>query len=243
MGLLIKYIKPVPLNQSYRKRAFKDFLLFIGLLAAIGALSALLFGCSLEKKIAKTYRNAEAYNPLTKVDSLHLIRAAKKVIKSSDKPKVEKIRVPYPVIKLKTVLDTNAIQQITDSLQIANADQLNTIVDGCLKDATEAYQKGLKEGIKAGYAKKAKEIPQDSIDVTLPNEPTQAEEEMSLDLHDCQISLSIQRDSTLIYRTEMLIHKKQSKDRFWLILVLSALLVGSVWLHIKKLVKTNVSAK
>lgn len=191
---------------------------------------AILHSCSIEKKIAKTYRNAEIYNPLTRQDSLHLLRASKKVIKEKE-PKIipaKTIRVNVPV---KTYLiDSIRLSEIEDSIGIAASEDRNRLVDDCIKSVTEA----LKTGIKEGYNQRNRELAKDGINVPIPADTVPPDLELIAELKDCQLSLRITEDSSLFYRTLYLDKKKQSKDRLWLIILLSVCLGASVFFNIKK---------
>ena len=193
-----------------------------------------LYSCSIEKKVARTYRDAEIYNPLSREDSLHLLRASKKVIKEKP-PKIiqgKTIRVPVPI---KTyILDSLRLTEIEDSLGIAAAEDRNNLVDDCNKSVIDARNKALQAGIKEGYNQRNKELAKDGINVPIPADTIPPDFELLAELKDCQLSLRIIQDSALFYRTLYVEKKKQAKNRLWLIIALSILLGASFFFNIKK---------
>lgn len=233
MGVLNKHFNTVPDNEDYNKRAKSDLLLLAAIVILFGIIVAMLSSCSYERKVATTYRDAERYSPITKQDSLNLIKASKKIRPEKPIVKKETIRVPYPVKTVVKVLDNTSAQRIADSLGIAHAEELNGIVDDCMSSAKQSFQKGLAQGIKSGYEKRNKELSTDSIDITPPID-TAAQEAIDLELSDLRLSLSIQKDSTLIYLTQRNIYKKQSKERLWILIVLGIGMGLAIFFRIKK---------
>ena len=132
MGVLNKYLSPVPQKVNYRKRAKVDLLLFIGLFIAIFIIILLLTGCSTSTKVRKAYEKAAAYSPITTKDSLNAIKIGRKVIKDAP-PKIipgKTIIKKIPIDKL--VLDTALISKIADSLlqvTLSQADTYNSNID------------------------------------------------------------------------------------------------------------------
>lgn len=239
MGLLNKKYYTVPDNKRYDFNINKAIAWVLFVIVVLGIAKA-LSSCSLEKKIAKTYRNAEAYNPLTKTDSLHLLRASKKVIKASAPPKVTPPKTITVKVPVKTyILDTSRLKFIEDSLGIASSENINGIVDDCIKSVNTAKSEGIKIGIKEGYNQRNKELQKDGVNVQLPSDTIPPDLETIAELADCQFTSRMYQDSTLYYRTLYNDKKKQAKERFWLILALIGSLAVSVFFNVKQLPKMN----
>lgn len=238
MGVLNKKYWQVPDGEPY-----KDYttLFIAGVASLIGIVVVILLsGCSIERKVAKTYRNAEIYNPISKEDSLHLLRASKKVIPIV-KPKVippKTVRVNVPV---KTyVLDEERYNQILDSLGIEAAENINELVDDCIKSVNDAKKEGIRIGLKEGYQQRNNELKRDSFKINIPAEPIPPDLETIAELKDCQLSLSIYRDSALVYRSQLEIKNKEAKTRLWIIILLAVSLSGTwLWKLFKKVNPVN----
>jgi ABC-type amino acid transport system permease subunit len=232
MGVLNKKIWQVPEREPYTFNINKAIAWVLFIITVCGLIIA-LSSCSIEKKVAKTYRNAEIYNPLTREDSLHLIRASKKVIKPLA-PKVLPAKTITVKVPVKTyVLDSVRLMEIEDSLGIYVAENINNIVDDCIKSVNQAKKEALLLGIKEGYNQRNKELKKDSLQITIPPEVQTPDLELIAELNDCRLSFRIKEDSCLVYRTLMIDKKKQAKDRLWLILLLSILLGASFFFNIK----------
>lgn len=237
MGVLNKYLKPVPYKDNYRKRAKVDLLLFIGLFIAIFIIILLLTGCSTSTKVRKVYKKAAAYSPITTEDSLNAIAIGRKVIKFQP-PKIipgKTIIKKIPIDKL--VLDTALISKIADSLlqvTLSQADTYNSNIDELIRDCDKAVRKGIKEGYKQALDSVGK--------IKLPDEIIPPDTEMQSDLADCQLNLSLAQASTISLTAERNVYKQQSKERLWILIVLGAGMLFSMFFNVKGLFKTKVSA-
>lgn len=236
MGVLNKFTK-VPEHKPYEFNFNRAFVLVIGTIAAI-CMAALLFSCSIEKKIAKTYKNAEVYNPLTKEDSLHLLRASKKVIKAQPPKTIpgKTIKVPYPVKTIVTIPDTIGLQSLKDSFQSELEAQGISLTDQLNKN----YDKAYKDGFKNGYTTRNKEIAKDSFNLKLPDTTNLPDEGTEADLSDCQISLAIAKENIIKVTAERDIYNKQA-NKFWLWLLIG-LIVGGGVVKIYSVLKSKLPA-
>lgn len=237
MGVLNKYLKPVPYKDNYRKRAKVDLLLFVGLFIAIFIIILLLTGCSTTTKVRKAYEKAAAYSPITAKDSLNAILIGRKVIKDTP-PKVipgKTIIKKIPIDKL--VLDTALISKIADSLlqvTLSQADTYNSNIDELIRDCDKAVRKGIKEGYKQALDSVGK--------IKLPDEIIPPDTEMQSDLAQCQLSRREAESATIKSNAERDIYKQQSKERLWILIVLGAGMLFSIFFNVKGLFKTKVSA-
>ena len=102
-------------------------------LAVIVFVLATFTGCNPTKR---AYKGIEKHEPKSKADTTRLLKRAMTVIPKTQ-PKTlpgKTIRVPYPVDKIKTVLDSNRLKAIVDSLQ----DATGTVITDCSKAIEEA---------------------------------------------------------------------------------------------------------
>lgn len=227
MGVLNKKYSwfTVPDNEPYHfdfDKAIIRVLIGIVLLGMIVAIAS----CSMNKKIAKAYEFAANTNPVTAKDSLNGIKIGKKLL-PKEKPKIipgKTIRVPYPVNKIKKVIDTIELERLTDSIFIAHSEEINNTVDECIANEKAALQRGIKEG----YKKRNNELSKDSFETKTPDTVFIPDNEASLDLSDCEIKLR-QAQASLIASEAV---KNTYKWLFWLLL--GGVIVGGVF-GIKKL--------
>lgn len=237
MGVLNKYLSPVPQKVNYRKRAKTDLLLFVGLFIAAFIIVLLLTGCSMERKIARAYNYAANTNPIKTQDSLNAIKIGRKVIKEQP-PKIipgKTIIKKIPIDKL--VLDTALISKIADSLlqvTLSQADTYNSNIDELIRDCDKAVRKGIKEGYKQALDSVGK--------IKLPDEIIPPDTEMQSDLAQCQLSRREAESATIKSNAERDIYKKQSTERLWILIVLGAGMLFSMFFNVKGLFKTKVSA-
>ena len=201
---------------------------------------ASLTSCSVDKKIAKAYKGVAVYDALTAKDSANFYSRAKKMIKTP--PPIVKegktIRVPYPVTKLKTVIDSVALQDALDSLGIAQANDLNNLADDCM----ESVKKATKEGIKTGYARaqyeaylQGKEVRTDSAFYIDPS--------TGLLLDEANLKLREAEKKIIQLETENGIIKKKNKSMFWWLIALIAVFGVGVVLKIKSAIKKPIKLK
>jgi hypothetical protein len=228
--------------KPYKEPNLEKFLRIFILTAVISGLLiwvASLMGCSIGKKISKAYENAAGYEPQTTKDTANAIKIAKKVVKPAEviyKPG-KTVKVPYPVEKLKKVIDNEALKHITDSLEIAHAGDLNNVVDDCLTSVKKARN----EGIKAGYAQagyedyiNGKEVTTDSL--FFPDSST------ILLLDECELNLRKANTDVTTLTAQRDIYKGQAKRNFWLLILLGAGLLTSVFFNfnIKKSISDSI---
>ena len=120
----------------------KKLIAIIICLAAIIFVLATFTACNPTKR---AYKKIEKLEPKSKADTTRLLKRAMTVIpKTQTKTLPGKIiRVPYPVDKIKTVLDSNRLKAIVDSLQDATGsvitDCSKAIEDACKVCRQQAY--------------------------------------------------------------------------------------------------------
>lgn len=238
MGVIVKYFSPVPAHKPYNPQIEK-FLLAMAGCAIIGILAALfLTGCSYENKVSKTYKRAAQYSPITPQDSLNAIKVGKKVIKDvkpriiPGKPIIKK--VPYD--KLIKVLDTNLVNHIADSLTdnlIAQTENYNSNIDEVIKGCNAQ----LRKATQAGY----KQCLDSVLRIKLNDDTIPPDDGFSLDFLDCQGNLRKAQTEITDKDAQIKIYKKEAKDRFWIILILGAGFLTSLFFHAKKsITKLNI---
>jgi len=222
MGLLIK--KPMI---EYKEPNLSRAILIIVIIYTIGVIVA-LSSCN---PVKKAYEGVAKYNPETSKDTANFYKRAKDLIKPQApiiKPG-KTVKVPYPVEKLKKVIDTAILTRITDSLGIAHSSEINDIVDDCMVSVRKARE----EGVKAGYDRanyenyiNGKEITTDTA--FYPDQST------VIMLDECQLNLRESQSKNISLTAERDIYKGQSKQRFWLLIILGSGLLASLFFNFKK---------
>jgi len=200
------------------------------ILAALGILISLFFtSCN---PVKKAYAGIAKYEPETAKDSTNFYKRAKTLI-HPPKPSVQPghtIRVPYPVEKLKKVIDTVALQHITDSLEIAHASDLNDAVDDCIASVKQAR----KEGVQAGYDRANYENYINGKEYNTPDTFYIPDSSLVIELNNSRVELMTAHDEVIRLRTSDQIHNSAAKSRLWIIILLSSGLLLSIYLHFRK---------
>lgn len=217
---------------NYKEPKIELFLKVVGCIAVIGYVLFWLFSLASCNPVKKAYEGVAKYDAITTKDSANFYSRAKKMIKTP--PPIIKegktIRVPYPVEKIKKVIDPIALQNIVDSLGIAHAEDLNNAVDDCMTSVKKARN----EGVKAGYAQANYENYINGKEVRVDTNFFADQSTVGM-LDDCQQKLRVSQSETIKATTQRDIFKGQSKDKnIWLIILAVALGVSGFF-NVKKL--------
>lgn len=239
MKWLTNILDPVPVHRPYKEHT-NLFIIGYGIVLAI-VLTLAFTRCSYSKKVAKTYERGAQYSPITTKDSSNAAKIGKKVIKDA-KPRIipgKTIIKKVPYDKLIKVLDTSLVNHIADSLTdnlISQTENYNTNIDEVIKGCNDR----LKKATQIGYNKALDSM----LKIKLNDDTIPPDDETQLDLTDCSTSLRIAQTSITEKDAQIAIYKKEAKDRFWIIILLGAGLLTSLFFNVKKsITKLNTSVK
>ncbi len=209
------------------------------ILAFIGILLAYIFSSckTIEKKTAKAYKEVASYDPLTSIDSTNFYKRAKTMIKPVP-PKIVKgqtIRVPYPVDKIKKILDTVTQKKLIDSL--------TEVFKAYEKYNEEDCSRQVKEALETGYKQAQYEEYINGKEVTTPDSLFFPDPSTVALLDEANLRLRTSEAERIKVTAERDVFKKQSGSKNYWIAGLLLALGGLAFFKIKSLLSPKKAAE
>lgn len=218
--LIKRHISYDPVNEP----DLGKIILFIILSVIGGAIILSQFGCSPLKKNSKAYERAALGNPVTPKDSSNAFVIAKKVVKVQPPKVIPGKTIKVPVTKI--VKDEKALQKVRDSLNALYKEQASVSREELKDRVDEAFDAGYNHGVYVAEFNCPDSVPCPPVlcpvDTALQLSHSQLQNDYGL-LKTQLTQVSTQRD----------IFKGEANFRFWMLLLLGAGLLTSVFFHFK----------
>lgn len=212
-----------------------DWLLVIGMLAVAGCAVLLLTSCN---ATTHAYKAIEKHEPKKPEDSARLLKRAAPLL-HTPAPKVipgKVIRVPYPVTKLKKVLDTSLLNKLADSISKRYQSDGVQITKDCEKSIKTEIAKYYRYGVQEGYEQAIDSLSKQTYDSITPTTILLPNDSLAAVLGSTRIDLN-KANGEVIKQTAK---KDTYRGLFW---VLLALLIVSGALNVKQLLSTKTLIK
>jgi len=208
-----------------------DWLLVFGSLIAAGFIVWLLSSCN---PTTHAYKAIEKHEPKKPEDSARLLKRAAPLL-HTPAPKIipgKVIRVPYPVNKIKKVLDTSLLNKLADSISKRYQNDGVQITKDCEKSIKIEIAKYYRYGVQEGYEQALDSLSKQTYDSITPTTILLPNDSLAAVLGSTRFDLNKAHEQYISEKAS----KETYRGLFW---VLLAALIVSGALNIKQLLSTK----
>ena len=208
-----------------------NWLLVIASLVAMAGIVFLFTSCN---ATTHAYKAIEKHEPKKPEDSARLLKRAAPLL-HTPAPKIipgKVIRVPYPVNKIKKVLDTSLLNKLADSISKRYQNDGVQITKDCEKSIKIEIAKYYRYGVQEGYEQALDSLSKQTYDSITPTTILLPNDSLAAVLGSTRIDLNKAHEQYISEKAS----KETYRGLFW---VLLAALIVSGALNIKQLLSTK----